>query len=160
MLESRLLKKDEIIHCYDLISNHKLDLIYFLNLGWSKNQFVSQFKKEINFSFGYFKNNNLIGFIIGDLVNIENISEYEILILYVDINYRKKGYATNLIKESIFLLKDKNLKKMYLDVAESNNSAINFYKKINFDIVGKRKKYYVISGNKVDAFILEKIVNF
>ena len=43
------------------------------------------------------KSNVLIGFVIGDLISIEKKLEYEILLIYVDNKFRKKGFASYLI---------------------------------------------------------------
>ena len=55
-----------------------------LNIGWSlKIKLKNNLVKTTNFSYGIYKDNNLISFMFGDLINIEKISEYEILVLYV-----------------------------------------------------------------------------
>ena len=145
--------------CFNLISKNKKDLSNFLKLGWSQKQFNLQFNKNINFSLGYYNNSNLLAFILGDLITIEKKSEYEILIIYVNSQYRNLNYATKLINGINFFLKDIELKKIYLEVAENNKPAINLYKKTNFNIVGKRKKYYVIDDIKTDALIFNKLIN-
>ena len=43
------------------------------------------------------KSNVLIDFVIGDLISIEKKLEYEILLIYVDNKFRKKGFASYLI---------------------------------------------------------------
>ena len=110
--------------CFNLISKNKKDLSNFLKLGWSQKQFNLQFNKNINFSLGYYNNSNLLAFILGDLITIENKSEYEILIIYVNSQYRNLNYATKLINGITFFLKDIELKKIYLEVAENNKPAI------------------------------------
>lgn len=43
-----------------------------------------------------------------------------------------------------------------LEVNENNIPAIHLYKKYDFKVVGKRKKYY---DNKFDAYIMTKYFN-
>lgn len=146
--------------CFKLIFDNKSDYEYFSNLGWSKNQFLKQIKKKINFSFGLNNYNQLIGFIIGDLITIEKKLEYEILLLYVHEKYRKKGYATFLLDTIIKYSIDNGLKKICLEVAEKNISALNLYEKNKFIRVGYRKNYYILPlGEKDHCIIYEKKFN-
>jgi len=86
------------------------------------------------------KSNILIGFIIGDLIYIEKISEYEILLIYVDNRYRNKGFASYLINAltSPFFLQ--SLKKITLEVSKSNIFVTNLYIKNGFEEIKKKKK--------------------
>ena len=73
------------------------DCQYFEHLGWNKNQIYTQIKKNNNYSLGLKQSNQLIGFIIGNLIYIEKLLEYEILLIYVDKKFRKMGHASFLI---------------------------------------------------------------
>ena len=72
---------------------------YFRALGWSKNQIILQFSKYVNFSFGGYYNKKFVAFLIGDLIFIEKVSEYEILFIYVKKTYRRKGLANYLLNK-------------------------------------------------------------
>lgn len=73
----------------------------------------------------------------GYLLYSDSGQECEVLMIGVIPAERKKGIADGLLKEVIALGKP-----VFLEVAESNKSAINLYVKNGFEIVGKRKKYY------------------
>ena len=45
---------------------------------------------------------------------------------------------------------------MSLEVAENNFPAIEMYKKNNFNLIGRRKKYYFMNDEKIDALIFKK----
>ncbi len=126
----------------------------FLNMGWSAKEIFNQFQKKTNFSYAAFYNNYLISFILGDLFNIEKITEYEILLIYVCKNFRKKGIAKKLIK--IIEEKNKNLNKIYLEVSKNNNDAICFYKKMNFKKIYIRKNYFLSNKEQIDAIAMVK----
>ena len=79
MIKIFKLNKENINHCINLIFCNKEDFDYFQQIGWSKKQYLNQIDKKINYSFGISKNKKIIGFIIGDLINVEKKSEYEIL---------------------------------------------------------------------------------
>jgi len=146
--------------CQQLIQKNISDFSYFLNIGWTFDEISNQIKKDTNKSIGLLKFDRMIGFIIGNFLYIEKKSEYEILILYIDNDYRKLGYASyliNVISKSSFLYP---LKTITLEVSESNIPAINLYKKNKFNQIGKRKNYYTISKNfKETAIIFEKKIN-
>jgi len=116
------------------------DFLYFRKLGWSLSNIKAQAKKRSNYSIGLMKSNILIGFIIGDLIYIEKISEYEILLIYVDNRYRNKSFALYLIDaftSSSFL---QPLKKITLEVSKSNIFVTNLYIKNGFEEIKKKKK--------------------
>jgi len=159
MIHTKKLSLNHAYECHNLINTNNEDNLYFVNLGWSLNQFSLQFKKEICLGFGLFEDNVMHGFLIGDLITIEKNLEYEILLIYIKTNRRKLGYATKLINDIFLIFKHKNLRKIYLEVAINNLAAINFYKKNNFNKNGIRKNYYNVGDNKIDAFFFEKIIN-
>ena len=103
MLKIKKLLIENFIDCFDLLSESEFDFINFNDLGWSKDQFKSQFHKENNFSLGLFNFSQLIATIVGDVISVEKKSEYEILIPYVDCQTRKLFHATKLINEFPFL---------------------------------------------------------
>jgi len=137
-----------------LIVSEAFDYEAFLNMGWCVNQIINQLNKNTNFSYGVFDNRSLVSFILGDLLNIEKISEYEILLIYVVKKYRNKGIARKLINK----IEEKNscLKKIYLEVAKNNHQAMLFYKKMNFKKINIRKNYFCINGKKIDALQMAK----
>ena len=139
----------------NLIFNEGKNYNNFLNIGWSPKQIVNELNKDTNLSFGGFYNESLVSFIIGNLFNIEKISEYEILLIYVCKNFRKKGLGTRLLKK----IEENNssLKKIYLEVSKNNSDAILFYKKMKFKTVYIRKKYFSFENKKIDALAMTKI---
>lgn len=147
------------VNCFNLINNNVYDSEYFKKLGWSENQYRLQFLKKINLGLGLFKNNKLQGFILGDLINIEKEIEYEILLIYVNKDNRKLGYASMLLNEIPVYFREKILNKIYLEVASSNLSALNLYKKNEFQKTGYRKEYYLINDKRIDAYFFEKKIN-
>ena len=154
MITFRKLNKKDNNFINKLISNEGVNYEEFSKIGWSINQIKNQFDKNVNMSFGLFYDNSLISFIIGDLFIIEKKSEYEILLIYVSKDFRKKGLGTKLlnnIEESINCLN-----KIYLEVSENNLGAISFYKKMNFKNIYTRKDYFLFDNKKIDALVMSK----
>jgi ribosomal protein S18 acetylase RimI-like enzyme len=141
-------------HFNNLIFNEGKNYESFLDMGWSLNQIINQLNKDTNLSFGAFYNKSLVSFIIGNLFNIEKISEYEILLIYVSKHFRKKGLGTQLINK----IKENNsrLKKIYLEVSKNNLEGIAFYNKMKFKTIYTRKNYFLIKNKKIDAFAMSK----
>ena len=154
MINYRQLTKDDDNFFKNLISCEGKYYDDFLGLGWSKNQIVNQINKKTNLAFGAFYNENLVSFILGDLFNIEKISEYEILMIYVCKNFRKKGLGTKLLNK----IEENNtrLKKIYLEVSKNNSEGISFYTKMKFKEMHTRKNYFFIDNKYIDALAMVK----
>ena len=128
-MEINKLQTNNIKSCIGLINSEIDDKSFFKALGRSKNQIISQFNKNVNLSFGCFHNKKLVSFLVGNLIFIEKVSEYEILFIYVKKTYRRKDLVDYLIN-NIYIQKNKsNLKKIFLEVAENNIPAIEVCKK-------------------------------
>ena len=156
MLKIKKLSSEKFCDCYNLITTNKNDEIYYKNLGWILNQFKKQLFKKNNFSLALFNDDLMISFIIGDIISIEKIIEYEILLIYVNFNYRQLGCASKLLNEIPIALNQDHLKKIYLEVSSDNYKAIKLYKNNKFIQTGTRKKYYQFNNNKFDALLFEK----
>lgn len=82
-----------------------------------------------------------------------NIDEAHIMNIAVKKDFRKKGIGSELLKFLIEEAKNKEKICITLEVRDDNIPAIELYKKFDFDILGKRKKYY---NNCNDAIIMTK----
>ena len=140
MINYRKLTKDDKNLFNIFIYNEGKNYENFLNMGWSENQIINQLNKNSNLSFGVFYNESLVSFILGDLFNIEKILEYEILLLYVRKDFRKKGIGKKLLNT----IEENNtcLNKIYLEVSKKNFEGVSFYKKMKFIEMYTRKNYF------------------
>ena len=142
MINYRQLNKEDDNFFKNLISYEGKHYDDFLGMGWSKNQIINQINKKTNLSFGAFYNETLVSFLLGDLFNIEKISDFEILLLYVCKDFRKKGLGTKLLNK----IEETNtqLKKIFLEVSKNNSEGISFYTKLKFTEMHTRKNYFYI----------------
>ncbi len=154
MITLRKLNKEDNNFLNNFIFSEGIHYEEYLKMGWSTKQIMNQLNKPVNFSFGAFYKNSLISFILGDLFNIEKISEYEILLLYVCKNSRNQGIGTKLLKK----IEENNnyLHKIYLEVSKNNSEGISFYKKMNFKKIYKRKNYFEFKNKNIDAIVMSK----
>lgn len=99
----------------------------------------------VNRTYTYKINDILVGFIhIQELID-----EIDIIDIVINENYRRKGYALELLSHVIDDYRDK---RFILEVSRDNISAINLYNKAGFKEISVRKGYY----NGIDAIIMEK----
>ena len=80
----------------------------------------------------------LAGFLIVRVIAPES----EILNIAIAPSQRRKGIATALLTEAENTLKKDNVTRVFLEVRESNQRAIAFYKKYGFAATGRRPAYY------------------
>ena len=80
--------------------------------------------------------------VCGFLVIRTVAQEAEILNLSVDPAKRRAGNGTALLREALKECRELHVKKIFLEVRESNLTAISFYKKQGFVENGKRPGYY------------------
>jgi ribosomal-protein-alanine acetyltransferase len=78
----------------------------------------------------------------GFLVARAIAQEAEILNLSVDPAKRRAGNATALLLEALNECRELHVKKIFLEVRESNVPAISFYEKLGFVETGRRPDYY------------------
>lgn len=90
----------------------------------------------------------LIGYI--GLNQIQN--EGHITTLAVHRTYRRRGIASELIKQVARAALQKKIDLLTLEVRTSNIAAQNLYRKLGFKVAGLRKHYYNETGE--DALIM------
>ena|SRR5579862_5925998 len=84
------------------------------------------------------RNGALIGFLIGRAVS----NEAEILNLAVRVAERRQGYAGEMVRRLFEKLHRQGISRVFLEVRESNATAIGFYQKLGFAQIGRRDGYY------------------
>lgn len=122
---------------------------------WSKLSFLSEISNEHSHNF----------VLITDEKPYENLAAYlcmreimdEIHILKVAVNpvHRRKGFAYHLLNNCLEFAVQNRIRTAFLEVRPSNVSGLSLYRKLDFQIIGKRPKYYTDTGE--DALIMKKI---
>ena len=124
------------------INKKDIDLCYELDLNtislWSKEQWANEFKKDETKIFGLLVKNFVIGLCVFQVV----LDEAQINYFVVNPKFREKGFGSYLMSYLIKKCEKLNLKKLLLEVSQSNISAERFYSRFNFSTVGIRKNYY------------------
>lgn len=133
-------------------------IIEIMNRGYHQNWDSNYYKNLISdvnsFAYVLSLNEEIIGFINGK----KSRDICDIYMIIVDIKYRRQGFANLLLSKTITALSDLKITEFFLEVAETNNQAINLYQKNGFTAVNRRIRYYKISNENVDA-IVYRLVN-
>ena len=79
-----------------------------------------------------------VGLIFFSLVDEES----ELFYLFIEPKYRGMGYSRRLMKEYFKFGADGGVKRFFLEVRESNISAITLYRSLGYEDVSIRKSYY------------------
>lgn len=94
------------------------------------------------------------GALVGYLAFSTVVDEMEILNLAVLPEFRRKGHAARLMAMLLAYCRKNGLRKGFLDVKSSNDSAIDLYLKFGFKKIGVRKRYYPDTGE--DAILFKR----
>ena len=130
MISIKQINEKDIDLCYELDSNT-------ISL-WSKKQWANEFKKEGTKIFGLLVKNFLVGICVFQVV----LDEAQINYFVVNQKFRKKGFGSFFMSYLIKKCEKSNLKKLLLEVSQSNVTADRFYSRFDFSTVGIRKNYY------------------
>jgi len=135
------------------INSKDIDLCYELDSNtislWSKEQWANEFKKDGTKIFGLLIKNLVIGICVFQVV----LDEAQINYFVVNKKFRKKGFGSYLMSHLIKKCEKLNLKKLLLEVSQSNVTAERFYSRFDFSTVGIRENYYQDGSN---ALLKEK----
>ena len=118
----------------------------FKSSAFSKSYLNTLIKGDNSFIYIYLIDDKVCGY----LIILDSIDVYEILAIATVEEYRNKGIAQELLAKI-------RIKNIFLEVRESNQTAINFYKKNKFKEISIRKNYY--SEPTENAVIMKLEVN-
>ena len=130
MISIKQINEKDIELCHELDSNT-------ISL-WSKKQWAKEFKKDGTRIFGILIKNLVIGICVFQVV----LDEAQINYFVVNQKFREKGFGSYLMLYLIKKCEKLNLKKLLLEVSQSNVTAERFYSRFDFYTVGIRKNYY------------------
>lgn len=82
------------------------------------------------------------------------LDEAEILTLAVHPSFRRQGIASRLMQAAMDKLAGQKIKKVFLEVAIDNLSAIALYRHFGFTQTGLRQNYYRYPSHSVDALVM------
>ena len=152
-----LINRENLLSIINFINYNSDEFNYFKNIGWNIKNIESQFSKDNNYSLGYYEDNNLEGVLIGDITKNDKEYDLELHILFISKDQRRKKIATKLI--NYIETNNLNFSKIFIEVAEDNVEAINFYQKNNFVFLNFRHNYYRYNDKNIHAKCFIKKIN-
>ena len=134
----------------DLHQLAKLDK--FANLThWDFTEYQSSFNNQNHYIYVL---ENPANDIIGAMVVAVVLDEAEILQFWIKDTLKRHGYGKILLCDVLEILKFKGIARVFLEVRDGNVPAINLYKKLGFEVVGRRNNYYTVDSWQYDALTL------
>jgi len=90
--------------------------------------------------------------LLGFSVSYRLDEEAELWNLAVAPRFRRQGVAKSLLQEASRRLSDAGVRKLFLEVRDSNTPALELYHSIGFTLLARRKDYYC--NPREDALVL------
>lgn len=122
--------------CDELLTKLILDERNYNNLIDENYKVVNYFENiienENNILLAYYDDNKIVGYLFLKPISDEIFKGYLFDGLYVEKEYRNKGYAKELISFANELLEDKNISFLDVNVMYDNDAAKNLYKYFGF----------------------------
>ena len=123
----------------------------------SEKEFLISVKKEKMFAVRLLENDNLLGNVGFNSVDLLNCTA-TMGIMLGNPNYQRKGYGIEAIKLILdYGFSFLNLRNISLNVFEYNEAAYNLYKKVGFKEVGRLRKAVEIMGKTYDVIIMDML---
>lgn len=114
--------------------------------GWTKRAYEEEITKQESIALVAKKGLETIGFLIARLTAETEIekcfSEAAIYNIGVAENYQNIGVGNLLLKRFLLIARKCKTTSVWLEVRESNGTAISFYKKNGFEEIQKRNNFY------------------
>lgn len=145
--------KDEYMIEYVEMSREHMDGLIEIeeqcfNSGFAKQTFEKELENKISMYVTAVENKKVLGY--AGLWNI--CGEADIMHVGVHKGFRRMGLAYGMLNRLIELCKENEIFAINLEVRKSNLAAQGLYKKLGFEEVGLRKKYY---DNTEDAVLMK-----
>ena len=121
----------------------KLDYCY-IECPWNEEMIIDAMQNGLYLFLKAEENEQVLGYgsvqIILDEAEVCNIAVFE--------EHRNKGVGKSILNSIITYCKSRCVKKIFLEVSETNVVALRLYEKLGFSRVGVRENYYK-SGNAI-----------
>lgn len=139
-MEIKVFNKDE--HDISEICNISCDQIPYSfevlsNMLFSKNYICYIIKEK-----------EITGFAI---FNFTDTYSADLIYIFIKKDFRNKGFGTKLLTSSLYMLRQRQIREIFIEVKNDNVNAIKLYTNLGFELLSVRKKYY---SDNTDALIM------
>lgn len=80
--------------------------------------------------------------------------ESHLLNLTVRPDHQGKGYGLQILKHLMVRAGERDAEVAFLEVRDSNDSAIRLYERFGFNEIGRRRGYYPAAAGREDALVM------
>ncbi|MDD3186674.1 MAG: ribosomal protein S18-alanine N-acetyltransferase [Anaerostipes sp.] len=105
---------------------------------WSQKGIWDAYNGDFYLMYKIEEKEKIAGYIIGRYI----VDEGELLRVAVNPKERQSGLGQALVQMLQNEMSVRGVKDIFLEVRESNENAIKLYEKMQFECIGKRKRYY------------------
>ena len=119
---------------------------------WSRESYTEEISRRNSFTIAAQINKETVGFLVGRLIPVESCAE--LYNIGINANFRRRKIGSWLIRSFVETCLENRLEKLFLEVRESNEAAIQFYLKHNFKPLSKRRNFY--QNPDEDAILMVK----
>lgn len=121
---------------------------------WTEWMFLSQLKvADLSVNLVLVDDSGVAGYAVAWVVR----DEIHLLSIAVTPAKRRRKYGKAMLEEVMARGEAKGGNRVILEVREGNEAAREFYGKMGFHRIGRRKRYYVDTGE--DAFVMELMLD-
>lgn len=114
------------------------------NIGaWSPGDYCHEVQRPDSIVLKAETNGTLNAFLVARIVpGTSDRADAELYNIAVSSEYRRNGIGSRLLNSLRKVLSEQNVRCIWLEVRESNHSAIDFYRKHGFVVEAKRPNFY------------------
>lgn len=136
----------------DLSEICEIEQSCFAGEAWSREGIVNFISGERVATAAVYMDGRIVSFACA----VSVCDEAEIVKVATSPAYRRRGAARAAIERLISESAGNDIRRMLLEVRESNTSALGLYKSLGFREYSRRKNYY--SSPREDAILMEKLM--
>ncbi|MBI5658894.1 MAG: tRNA (adenosine(37)-N6)-threonylcarbamoyltransferase complex dimerization subunit type 1 TsaB [Nitrosomonadales bacterium] len=92
---------------------------------------------------------------LGYVVLMLAVDEAQLLNLTIAAEHQRKGLGRALLAETLNMARDRNMRRVLLEVRPSNIAALGLYRAAGFREIGLRRGYYQADNGREDAIVME-----
>jgi ribosomal protein S18 acetylase RimI-like enzyme len=119
-------------------------------------RYLESYISECEFFLKISKQDILIGVLKGRL-EFKNPNESWIWFFYLNAEYRNTGLDSKIIQQvTKYFYEEYGIELFFTRIIKNSEENINFWKKINFEIIRAVKDFYSVNGKYVDMLIMKK----
>ena len=93
--------------------------------------------------------------IVASLELMRGVDDAEILNIETNLSHRRQGLAQSLLLEAFDWAQQNQRQAVWLEVRSGNDAAISLYRKMGFEQISTRQRYY---SDGEDAFVMKYIL--